>query len=342
MISFYAYLSQYEAHPTKVRLMRERFLDPLALISNNPHIPSYQTNHLSQYNSTNYQQQSTPVSQQHYPSQQHSQSYEAPSHYQQFKPLVIPQQPSIPQTVYYSPLISQQAQAEFPQLDSGLVVPSFLPSDDPIASLNKAMTFMSTVMESHFLQPKTNSEHLPIQETKLPFKTAGLLFNKYKGDRVTVLLGEEHMARQCTKPKKIRTFAWFKEKMLLIQAHESGQVLDEEQLAFFVDLGVTDGQATQTIIIHNATFQTNDLDTYDSDCDDISSAKAVLMANLSSYDSDVLSEVPNSNTYQTNDMINQSVQEMQYSKHTPIDDYPDNEITSYSNILSYSQYLHEA
>ncbi|GKC31919.1 hypothetical protein Tco_1039213 [Tanacetum coccineum] len=39
-----------------------------------------------------------------------------------------------------------------------------------------------------------------------------------------------------------------------------------------------------------AAFQTDDLDTFDSDCDDVPSAKAVLMANLSSYDSDVLSE----------------------------------------------------
>ncbi|GJR94287.1 hypothetical protein Tco_0266461, partial [Tanacetum coccineum] len=36
---------------------------------------------------------------------------------------------------------------------------------------------------------------------------------------------------------------------------------------------------------------TDDLDAYDSDCDDISSAKAFLMANLSSYDTDVLSEM---------------------------------------------------
>nr|GEW56589.1 hypothetical protein [Tanacetum cinerariifolium] len=36
---------------------------------------------------------------------------------------------------------------------------------------------------------------------------------------------------------------------------------------------------------------TDDLEAYDSNCDDISSAKAVLMANLSSFDSDVLSEV---------------------------------------------------
>ncbi|GKC22239.1 hypothetical protein Tco_1024389, partial [Tanacetum coccineum] len=39
-------------------------------------------------------------------------------------------------------------------------------------------------------------------------------------------------------------------------------------------------------------FQTDDLDAFDSDCDDVPSAKAVLMANLSSYDLDVLSEVP--------------------------------------------------
>nr|GFA31197.1 hypothetical protein [Tanacetum cinerariifolium] len=44
------------------------------------------------------------------------------------------------------------------------------------------------------------------------------------------------------------------------------------------------------------TSQTDDLVAYDSDCDDVSSAKVVLMENLSSCDLDVLSEVPNSKT----------------------------------------------
>nr|GEW53220.1 copia protein [Tanacetum cinerariifolium]GEW56656.1 copia protein [Tanacetum cinerariifolium] len=35
--------------------------------------------------------------------------------------------------------------------------------------------------------------------------------------------GEGNMARRCTQPKKPRNFAWFKEKMLLVQAHKSGQ-----------------------------------------------------------------------------------------------------------------------
>ncbi|GJV64702.1 integrase, catalytic region, zinc finger, CCHC-type containing protein [Tanacetum coccineum] len=99
--------------------------------------------------------------------------------------------------------------------------------------------------------------------------------------------GEGHMARQCTQPKRRRDASWFKENVLLIQAQAEGKELDEDQLTFLVDPGVADGQVAQ-IITHNAAFQTDDLDAYDFDCDDISSAKAVLMANLSSCDSDVL------------------------------------------------------
>ncbi|GKD62619.1 hypothetical protein Tco_1300128 [Tanacetum coccineum] len=69
---------------------------------------------------------------------------------------------------------------------------------------------------------------------------AGLLFNKFKGYRVRVFL--------CTQPKRPRNSTWFKEKMLLVQAQESGQVLDEEQLAFLADPGILDGQAIQTRI----------------------------------------------------------------------------------------------
>ncbi|GJS04060.1 integrase, catalytic region, zinc finger, CCHC-type containing protein [Tanacetum coccineum] len=85
--------------------------------------------------------------------------------------------------------------------------------------------------------------------------------------------GEGHMARQCTQPKRPRNAAWYKDKAILAEAKEAGQILDEEQLAFFTDPGIPDGQAIQTIIPHNVAFQTEDLDTYDSDCDDISNAK---------------------------------------------------------------------
>ncbi|GJZ95027.1 retrovirus-related pol polyprotein from transposon TNT 1-94 [Tanacetum coccineum] len=60
-------------------------------------------------------------------------------------------------------------------------------------------------------------------------------------------------------------------------AQEAGQILDEEQLAFLADPGIPASQ-DQIVIPHNAAFQTEDLDTYDSDCDDLSTAQVVLMA----------------------------------------------------------------
>ncbi|GJU05166.1 hypothetical protein Tco_1121596 [Tanacetum coccineum] len=77
-----------------------------------------------------------------------------------------------------------------------------------------------------------------------------------------------------------------------------------EQVAFIADLGIEEVQVAQQTIPQNSTFLTEYLDACDSDCDDISSAKAILMENLSSCYLDVLFEVAYSDTY-LNDMINQ-------------------------------------
>ncbi|GJW21288.1 retrovirus-related pol polyprotein from transposon TNT 1-94 [Tanacetum coccineum] len=121
--------------------------------------------------------------------------------------------------------------------------------------------------------------------------------------------GEAHMARQCPKPKRKRDATWFRDKVLMVEAQGNGKVLNDEELEFLVDPGVAE-------------------------------AKAVLLVNLSSYGSDVLSEVPHSENTHT-DMLNQSMQEMPYSKQTHLVNYPENEITSDSNIIPYSQYLLE-
>ncbi|GKF69287.1 hypothetical protein Tco_0202344 [Tanacetum coccineum] len=143
------------------------------------------------------------------------------------------------------------------------------------------------------------------------------------------------MTRQCQTPKRKRDATWFRDKVLLVEAQGKGKVMNEDELELLADLGVTEGPVTQSIITHNVPYQADDLDAYDSDCDEISTSKAVLMANLSSYGSDVLSEVPYSdNTH--NDMLNQSVQEMSYSEQTHLVNYPENKITSDSNIIPYS------
>ncbi|GJY01127.1 retrovirus-related pol polyprotein from transposon TNT 1-94 [Tanacetum coccineum] len=153
--------------------------------------------------------------------------------------------------------------------------------------------------------------------------------------------GEGHMSKQCTKPKRKRDDSWFKDKVLLVQAQANGQILHEEELAFLADPGTAEGQATQTVITHNAAYQADDLDAYDSDCDELNTAKVALMANLSHYGSDALAEVHNPDNVDNN-MINQGVQVMPSSEQSSVMNHSETEITSDSNIIPYSQYVTES
>ncbi|GKA71707.1 retrovirus-related pol polyprotein from transposon TNT 1-94 [Tanacetum coccineum] len=316
----YSYLEQHEMHANETRLMRERYQDPLAFVANYHQSPSQLNNYHSQYNSTQFPQQSYMVSQVHSP-QPYSQMY--PPHHPsqpQISHLSVPpsqqyqshQTSYVPQIAYTSPQPSTQPLTEFPQMDSGLAVIVFNQGDDPISCINKAMSFLTVVTSSRFLS--TNNQ---LRTSSNPRNQATI----QDGGQVKVVKcyncqGEGHMARKCTQPKRPRNAAWFKEKAMLAEAQEAGQFLDEEQLAFLVDLGIPDGQTTQTTIPNIAAFQTEDLDGYDSDCDDVSNAKVVLMANLSNDGSNCFEQ-------------------------TLVVDFTNNEITSDSNIIPYSQYLQE-
>nr|GEY63424.1 Gag-Pol polyprotein [Tanacetum cinerariifolium] len=54
--------------------------------------------------------------------------------------------------------------------------------------------------------------------------------------------------------------------------------------------GIVEAQTTQYVITNNAAYQADDRDAYDSDCDEINSAKIALMANLSHYGFDNFAE----------------------------------------------------
>ncbi|GJW90086.1 retrovirus-related pol polyprotein from transposon TNT 1-94 [Tanacetum coccineum] len=153
--------------------------------------------------------------------------------------------------------------------------------------------------------------------------------------------GEGHIAKQCTKPKRKRDETWFNDKVLLVQAQASGQALTEEEIAFLADPGLPDIQTSQTVITHNAAYQADDLDAYDSDCDELNSAKIALMVNLSRNGSDALTEVLNPDNL-TYDLFNQSEQIMTSSEQSNDVSQLETEITSDSNIIPYSQYLSEA
>ncbi|GKE82615.1 hypothetical protein Tco_1552615 [Tanacetum coccineum] len=128
---------------------------------------------------------------------------------------------------------------------------------------------------------------------------------------------------------------------MLVQAQANGQILHEKELAFLADPGTAEGQATQTVITHNVAYQADDLDAYDSDCDELNTTKVSIMENLSHYGSDALAEVHNPDNVDNN-MINQVVQAMPSSEQSNVVNHSETEITSDSNIIPYSQYVIES
>nr|GEU90078.1 retrovirus-related Pol polyprotein from transposon TNT 1-94 [Tanacetum cinerariifolium] len=204
---------------------------------------------------------------------------------------------------YFELSTTEAIQADCDVKVTNIILQGLLPEkgDDPIDAINHMMSFLTAVVTSRY--PPTNNQLIissnprqqatinngrvtvqPIQGrqkslaagTSRPY-TSGPSGNNSGKKRNVVCYnckGEGHMSKQCTKPKRKRDEAWFKDKY---------------------------------VITNNATYQANDLDAYDSDCDEINPAKIALMANLSHYGSDNLAE-------------------------------SEIEITSDSNIIPYSQY----
>nr|GEU86924.1 hypothetical protein [Tanacetum cinerariifolium] len=245
---------------------------------------------------------------------------------------------SIPQ-VEYAPSVNQQP--KFSQPDPSLIVPVFQKGDDPIDSINHIMSFLTAIVTSRY--PTTNNQ---LRNSSNPRQQATINNGKVtlqpiQGRQNSFVAGEGHMSKQCTKPKWKRDDSWFKDKVLLVQAQANGQILREEELAFLADPGIAEAQAIQTVITHNATYQADDLDAYDSDCDEINTAKVALMANLSHYGLDNLAEVHNHDNVNHN-VINQAVQAMPCSEQSNIVNHLETEITSDSNVIPYSQYVKES
>nr|GFA52654.1 hypothetical protein [Tanacetum cinerariifolium] len=188
--------------------------------------------------------------------------------------------PSTPHPNAYSSTVHQDA------------FPVFKQGDDPIDAINKMMSFLSTIVSSRF--PTTNN-HLrnssnPKQQETIhdrrmtiqPVQGRQISFaGGTSGTRANILgIYGNNSGQQ----RVVKCFNCHGE------AQGSGKVLNEEELEFLADPGVVEGLVTQTIVTHNAVYQVDDLDAYDSKCDDFFIAKAVLMANFSSYGSNVLFE----------------------------------------------------
>ncbi|GKD28697.1 retrovirus-related pol polyprotein from transposon TNT 1-94 [Tanacetum coccineum] len=152
----------------------------------------------------------------------------------------------------------------------------FQQGEDPIECINKAMAFLSAIA-SRFppsnnqlrtssnprnqatiqdgrgtvqqVQGRQNQSYVVTENRGIATTSKG---NVAAGQPRVVKCyncqGERHMARQCTQPKRLRNAAWFKEKLMLAEAQEAGQILDEEQLAFLADPGILEAPVAQQTI----------------------------------------------------------------------------------------------
>ncbi|GKA82402.1 hypothetical protein Tco_0789150 [Tanacetum coccineum] len=110
-------------------------------------------------------------------------------------------------------------------------------------------------------QPIINLEPPRIQETKPIFKMEGSQCNKFRGDKVKVILVKDIWLGNALSLSDQGMATWYNEKEMLAEVQEAGQISDEEKLAFLADPGVPDSQAVQKIIPNNVSFQIEDLDT---------------------------------------------------------------------------------
>nr|GFA21759.1 hypothetical protein [Tanacetum cinerariifolium] len=140
--------------------------------------------------------------------------------------------------------------SKFSSPETGLVVLVFQKGDDPIDAINHMMSFLTLVVTSRYPttnnQLRTSSNHRQ-QET-------------INDGRVTIqpIQGRQNHISAETVYIRIRRNIW-KTK----------------------DAGMADSSTNQNVVTTNAAYQADDLDAYDSDCDELNSAKDLLGSSLS-------------------------------------------------------------
>nr|GEW23074.1 hypothetical protein [Tanacetum cinerariifolium] len=168
---------------------------------------------------------------------------------------------SAPQ-IAYAPM--DQQSSEYSPSETGLVVPVFQKGDDLIDAINHMMSFLTSVVASRY--PATNNQ---LRTSSNPRQQAIINNGRDK---------EEHRAN-----KGLLRVTTAKAKVTCPSSAQNpeGSVMPN---------GTPESSSNQIVVTNNAAYQADDLDAYDSDCDEINSAKITLMANLSHYGSENLAE----------------------------------------------------
>nr|GEY67968.1 hypothetical protein [Tanacetum cinerariifolium] len=264
----HAYLGQHEYHANEVRYMHERTSDLLTLVANHQMNKSPYQPHQQSYQQHQFQPPVSSFQTSQYGSPYHSSEYE--SQVQSSTPLLITYplndfQSSVNHNVYnpsslipqmeYAPAVHQQL--DFSQPESGLVVPVFHKGDDSIDAVNHMMSFLTAVVTSWYplinYQLRTSSNH----HQQATINNGRVTIQPIHGRQNYKTVG---MSRQYT-------------------SGPSGTSGKQRVIICYNYPGIAETQSTQYVVTNNAAYQADDLDAYDSDCDEINSAKIALMDN---------------------------------------------------------------
>ncbi|GJS65465.1 retrovirus-related pol polyprotein from transposon TNT 1-94 [Tanacetum coccineum] len=271
----HAYLGQHEFHANEVPLMHERNSNPLALVATHQMTQSPYQTHQNSYQNTQFQPQVSPYqSPQHgspYPSQQYSNN-----------------QSSTPLSLTY---LSNDYQAS---IHHNVYSPSSsIPQLEYAPSVNQQPEFSQPDSGLIVLVFQRGDDPIDAINLVMSFLTAVVPQGPTLQEQVEAIRGNKGLL--------FVTTAKGKDTCLNSVLNQKGNGMTcgiRELLS---------GQATQTVITHNAAYQVDDLDAYDSDYDELNTAKVALIANLSHYGFDELAEVHNPGNIDKN-MINQALQ----------------------------------
>ncbi|GJT64334.1 hypothetical protein Tco_1015814 [Tanacetum coccineum] len=189
-----------------------------------------------------------------------------------------------------------------------------LHGDDPIDAINHMMSFLTSVVTSRY--PTTNNQlrNLLNPRQQATINDGRVTLQPVQGRQIFFAMGTS------------RTYT----------PAASGSNFGNKGLLFVTTAKGKDTCPNSALnqkgkkIIH-----ADDLDAYDSDCDELNTVNVNLMANMSQYGSDALVEVHNPDNIDNN-MINQGVQARPSFEESSVVNYSETEITSDSNIIPYS------